>query len=444
MKIHLPFIRIFSFLLCLICIPVAAQTTVIKKPILDIQNWKTSEGTPVYFVRTPELPMVDIKIIFTAGSAYDNAEWGIASFVASLLNEGTKEHNADQIANIFDQVGAQFSNDTNQDFAVISLRSLTDSNYLTPALKMFNEVLSQAAFPDNALNRIKQQTLSAIRQQQQDPSAVATDTFYNNLYPDHPYGHPVLGTLKTVNAITKNQAQAFYQRYFVSSNAQIILVGNLDRPAAEKIAQNLMNALPQGAPAPKLATEDRQPSHITHALAFPSQQTTIMTGQLGIDRQNSQYFPLMVGNYLLGQMPLGSLLFEQVRNQRGLAYNASSALSLMTYRGPFLIVLQTRTEKKNEALDITEKVLRDYISKGPDLSQLELAKQNIINHFPLNLSTNDDIATILMQMAVNRRPLDYLDAYQGNVRAVTAEQIKQAFQALINPDKMLTVTVGQP
>lgn len=427
----------------IVCIGLTGQAKpAANQPILNIQHWQTSQGAPVYFVRTPELPMMDLKIIFTAGSAYDDAQWGIASLTADMLEEGSKIHTADQIAETFDQSGAQFDTNVNRDVTVVSLRSLTDPKYLTPALQTFNEVLSQPVFADKALSRLKQQTLSAIQAAQQDPSLVAADTFYQYLYPNHPYGHPVLGTADTINPLTHNQVESFYKRYYVSTNAKIVLVGDLDRQQAEQIAEQTMQALSKGSPAPTLAMNNSGPANGTHAVDFPSQQTTIVAGQLGIDRQSTQYFPLMVGNYLLGVMPLGSLLFDQVRNQRGLVYDVSSTFSPMTYRGPFVVILQTRTAEKDQALTITEQVLQQFVGKGPSSDQLQLAKQNIINHFPLNLSTNDQIASALMQMAINQRPLDYLDTYRAQVDAVTAEQIKQAFQSLIVPDKLLVVTVG--
>lgn len=435
-----PFVKIIArlgFVLCGVYINSLAQ------PILAIQHWETSQGAPVYFVNTPELPMIDVQIIFTAGSAYDDGQWGIASLVAGTLDEGTKTHDANQIADSFDQVGAQYNNSTTRDVTIISLRSLSDPKYLTPALQMFNEVLSQATFPETAVARVKQQILSKLHEQQQNPTDVAANAFFENLYPNHPYGHPSLGAVQTVSAITATQAQTFYQRYYVSHNAKIVIVGNLDRLTAQKIAEQFMTSLPKGSPAAPLAMENKQPNDGLHALAYPFQQNTIVTGQLGIDRQSSQYFPLMVGNYLLGEMPLGSLLFQQVRNQRGLAYGINSSFVLMTYRGPFVIFLQTRTAEKNQALDVTQKVLSQFISQGPTSQQLQLAKENIVEHFPLDLATNEQIIDVLAQMAINQRPLDYLDTYRDKVNAVTVEQVKQAFQTLINPQKMLTVTVGQ-
>jgi zinc protease len=428
------FIKIIGFLCGCLCLAANAQT---------IQYWKTAQGTPVYFVQSTNLPMLDVRVVFTAGSAYDQKLWGIASLTASTLNEGTRAHSADQIAETLEQTGAQYEADTDRDVTILALRTLSDPKYLKPALQIFNEMMSQANFPDQALERVKQQTLSAIRQQQQEPFSVAMDVFYRYLYPQHPYGHAVLGTPSTVPAITREQVQGFYQQFFCKANAKIILVGNLDRAGAEKIASQLISGLPDGKTPPVLTAATPITAASEQAIHFPSQQTSIITGQLGIDRHNSDFFPLMTGNYLIGQLPMASELFEQVRNQRGLAYNASSALLLLTYRGPFIVAMQTRTAEKNTALEVTRNILQQFVTQGPTPEKLELAKQNIIQHFPLTLATNSQLIGVLTQMAINQRPLNYLDTYRDHVNAVSADQVKLAFQNLIKPDKMLTVMVGQ-
>ena len=205
---------------------------------------------------------------------------------------------------------------------------------------------------------------------------------------------------------------------------KLFSVGNLQRPIAEQIAAQLMEVLPKGTPAPALAQAKNLTTSALYALKFPSQQTSIITGQLGIDRQNSEYFPLMVGNYLLGQLPMASELFEHVRNQGGLAYGASSGFILMSYRGPFMISLQTRTAKKTTALKMTQEVLQKFVTQGPEPEKLQLTRQYIINHFPLTLATNSQITNVLTQMAINERPLDYLDTYQSKVNAVTPAEVK--------------------
>ncbi len=426
-----------NFFLLFCCLPCFSSS-----PILPIEKWETSQGVPVYFVSTPHIPIVDISVILNAGSAYDQNQWGLAQLVANALDEGTKKHNADQLAVAFEKTGAQYSSQTDRDTTVISMRSLSDTEFLQPALQTFTEVIGSASFPEDAFNRVKSQTLSAIQQDQQDPSATAKNAFYKTLYGDQPYGHPVLGTRDTLKAITRTNVENFYKQYYITANAKIIIVGDLQRIDAEKIANNLMSSLPKGKPAPSLTVAKAAAEGSTEAVAFPSQQTTVILGQLGIDRHSNQYFPLLVGNFLLGQMPLGSMLFQQVRNERGLVYSIYSAFPMLTYRGPFAILFKTRSSEKDQAQQITRQVLAQFMINGPAPEQLQLAKQYIINNFPLNLATNEDIEGALQEIAVNNRPLNYLDTFRDNVAAVTADQIKQAFQQTLSPDKMVTVSVG--
>lgn len=443
MKIKQLLIKLFAALFYFFVISSFAQTDTTTKPIVDIQFWHTPQGVPVYFVQAPQIPMVDLQVIFTAGSAYDGEQWGIANITASMLNEGSQHHNADEIANAFDQAGAQYNSTTNRDASVISLRSLSAPQYLNPALKMFTEVLTQANFDPKALARVKQQVLSGIDEQQQNPSKVAANAFYQNLYENQAYAHPILGTNQTVTAINDSQVKNFYQTYLVSHNAKIVLVGDIDRKSAENITSELMNNLTPGSAAPVLEKINQNAPGRVKDIDFPSQQTTIITGQLGIDRKDPRYFPLIVGNYVLGQMPMSSLLFEQVRNQNGLAYDVYSTFSLMTYRGPFVIVLQTRSAEKTQTLELTQKILQQFVNTGPSEQQLQSAKQNIINSFPLELSTNSQISQELVDIALNDRPLDFLDHYRENVNAVTVDQIRQAFQDHIDTKNMLTVMVGK-
>jgi len=424
-----------NFLLLFCCFPCFAG-------VLPIEKWETSQGVPVYFVSTPHIPIVDISVILNAGSAYDQNQWGLAQLVANSLNEGTKKHNADQLAVAFEKTGAQYNSQTDRDVTVVGMRSLSDAEFLQPALQTFTEVIGSANFPEDALNRVKSQTLSAIQQNEQDPSATAKNAFYKTLYGDQPYGHPVLGSSDTIKAMTRAQVENFYKQYYVTANAKIIIVGDLERNDAEKIANDLMSSLPKGKPAPNVAVARAAAVGSTEAVTFPSQQATVILGQLGIDRHSDQYFPLLVGNFLLGQMPLGSLLFQQVRNEQGLVYGIYSAFPLLTYRGPFAILFKTRSSEKDQALQITRQVLAQFLVNGPSPAQLQLAKEYIINNFPLNLTTNNDIESALQEIAINNRPLDYLDTFRDKVAAVNADQVKQAFQQTLSPDKMVTVSVG--
>lgn len=430
------------FFTVLFCGLAFCQSFAATKPVLNIQTWQTTNGTPVYFVASPEIPMVQINVVFAAGSARDGDKPGLAQLTNAVLNEGTADLNADQIAQKFDAVGAIFGNGVDRDKATVALQSLTDPQYLTPALQTFTDVLTKPNFPQDAFLRNQKQLLNIITQQQQTPNAVAKNAFYAATYGNQPYAHPPIGTMLTVSALTANDLINFYKQYYVAKNAIITIVGAVDRNQAEKMANQLSAGLATGTAAVPLATAPMLTQANMQRIKFPSEQTNIIAGQVGINFNNPDYFPLTVGNYLLGGSGLTSLLFNQVREKRGLAYGVGSGFTPLEANGPFGIILQTRNSEANKALQVAQDTLKDFMKSGPSPAELSATKEKIINSFPLGLVGNDAISDNLVTIAFYHLPLNYLDTYRDKVNAVTVDQIKNAFQKTVSPDKFVTIMVG--
>jgi len=415
---------------------------VVAAPVVNILHWKTKVGTPVYFVQSKQLPMLDINVMFAAGSAYDEKNPGVSAMVANMLGEGTVNKTANQIASGFDRVGAQFSAASDRDNIGVQLRSLTEDKYLTPAINLFDEVVSEPVFAGRALARLKNQTIAAIKISDQDPGSVAAKAFYADVYKGTVYAHPVLGTVDSVKHLMAQQLKSFYTQYFIAQNAKIVMVGDISEAKAKHIANTLTGKLRSGKVAriikPIASDYKGQDLHIK----FPSQQTAIIMGQRGILPDNKERFALIVGNYVLGGLPLSSILYHQVREKRGLAYFAYSNFNTMQFRGPFVVSLKTRANQTQNAISVVKQVLSDYIAKGPSEKQLQAAKQNLIGGFPLGLDSNGNILSVVSSMAFYNRPLDYLDHYRERVRAVTVDDVKQAFQSVLHSKQMVTVSVG--
>ncbi len=420
----------------------ANQSKTPPKKVIHIQHWQTKNGATVYFVQRRELPMVDVRVVFTAGSAYDGKNHGLSELTNSLIGEGAQSETANQIASDFDRLGAQFATSAGRDQATVALRVLSNKKYLQPALKTFVKVLSEANFPTKAIRRIKNQTLAAISAGQQTPGGVAEKAFYQAVFSGQPYAHSPLGSAKTVAAIDKNKIVEFYHRYYVAKNADIVLVGHLTRRQAVGIANEIVDGLPTGAAAKRLKLAPHLKAPVVQHINFPSRQTAILIGQVGITRKNPNYFPLIVGNAILGGFPTTSILFQQVREQRGLAYYAYSFFRPLRYRGPFMISLKTKVSKTKLALSVVDTIVKNYLKQGPSAEQLKEAKQNIIGSFPLTLASNKNIVAVLTNIAFYHRPLDYLDTYRSKIRAVTVLQIKEAFDREIHLNKLVTITVG--
>ncbi len=409
----------------------------------QIQHWVTDNGARVYFVAAPELPMVDIQITFDAGSARDGERPGLALLTNGLLAEGAGPWDADVIAARFEGVGAAFSNSAGRDMASLSLRSLTRPELLEQALATLEAIVERPTFPQAAFERERSRLLVAIERRGQDPGAQARLAFYRTLYGEHPYAHPPSGYRHSVQAIERQDLIAFHRRYYVARNAVIAIVGAVDRAQAEQLAERLSDELPAGAPAPDLPPVPEPDEGRRVAIEFPSSQSHILMGQLGVYRGDPDYFPLFVGNHILGGASLVSRIFDEVREQRGLAYSAYSQLVPMRRRGPYLMGLQTRNDQAEEALNVLRQTVHRFVAEGPSAEELRAAKANLLGGFPLRIDTNRKILGYLNMIGFYGLELDYLDRFTARIEAVTLEQVRDAFQRRVHPERMVTVVVGR-
>ncbi|OGO94027.1 MAG: hypothetical protein A3F10_01020 [Coxiella sp. RIFCSPHIGHO2_12_FULL_42_15] len=409
---------------------------------VEIQKWQTSQGVPVYFVERPEIPMMDIAVVFSAGSARDDKNWGLASFTSTMLDEGTTTKSSIDIAREFDQVGAQMSAGADRDMTMVSLRSLTDSVYFTPAFHLFLDVLTNPCFPSSSFVRVQNQTLDVIRQNRQDPSNVAQETFFKNLYSDQPYGHPILGTEETVKAIPLAALKEFYKKYYVRGNALVVLVGAFNSKQAHDVGEKIASSLHAGKAAPLLPMAQQQEKGKNIFVTMPVTQNTVMMGNVAISRNDPNYFNLLVANHVLGGLPMTSLLFNEVRNKEGLAYAVYSGFAPLQAKGPFVVMLQTRATKTAQAIHIARTTVKKYLNRGPTREELQDAKLNLVGGFPLKVASNHGVLTNVINIAFYQLPLNYLQTYTTNVSKVTARSAKKAFDHVVQLSRFNTIEVG--
>ncbi len=408
----------------------------------QIQQWTSANGAQVYFVPAPDLPMVDVRIVFDAGSAKDGELAGLAQLTNGLLSEGAGPLDADQIAERFEGVGARFGASAFRDMAVVSLRSLTDQSLLEPALDTLALVLNEPRFPEDAFEREVNRTLIGLRAEQQDPGSVVSKAFYRAVYGSHPYAAPSNGTEESLKVLKRADAQAFHQRYYVAKNAVVAIVGAVDRQGAEAIVKRALGKLPAGSAAAATPAVAPLTEGTVTRLPHPSEQTHILLGQPGITRDDPDYFALYVGNHVLGGSGLVSRVSDEIREKRGLSYSAYSYFMPMRAAGPFTAGLQTRNDQAEEALEVLRLTLQDYIANGPTEKELTAAKKNISGGFALRVDSNSKIVENLAMIGFYDLPLDYLDTFISKVEAVDAEQVRDAFQRRLDPNHMATVIVG--
>ncbi len=410
---------------------------------LNIQHWTTPEGAKVLFAQTKGLPMLDIQLNFDAAASRDSDQYGLASLTSALLGTATKYHDEEQIINAFESVGAQFSTNSLKDMSIVSLRTLSKPLILKKSLDTFVEVITQPSFKQKYLSREKRQTLRAIEASKQSPANIASLAFDKAVFADHPYAHAKIGTQESINPISIKDLKRHYRQFYVAKNLTIALVGDISREKAKQISRQISHGLNIGKKAKTnlmvLPLEQPQTIHIE----FPSKQTHLLIGQTGVNRTHPDYYPLYLGNHILGGSGLTSILSGEIREKKGLAYSAYSYFSKMQSNGIFMMRLQTKNNQALEAKNISIQTLRNFINNTIDSQKLQDGKDNIIGGFALETASNANILTYLSIIGFYDLPLDYLSGFTNKIRGISAEDIQRSFENLIDMDKLIVLSVGQ-
>ena len=407
-----------------------------------IQYWQTDSGVQVYFVPTQGLPILDVRLVFDAGSARDGAQNGVSALASRLLKQGAAGFSAQDIAEQLESVGAQLSASTSRDFTSISYRSLTDTEALRTSWAVLKNIVNTPSFPERDFQREKERTLLSIKRREESPGTLAQLMLYQQMYQGHPYAKAIQGEKHTVNALSVSSIKDFYHRYYVAKNLTMVLVGGITRQHAETLVTDLISGLDEGEKASVIPVVTAVQEGKTLHREYPSQQTHILYSMPVLTHNDSDYFALYVGNHILGGSGYSSRILKEIREERGLAYSAYSYFHPMVQKGPFLMGMETRNEKVNEAAQAAQDTLQLFIEKGPSAEELIAAKKNISGGFALKLDSNKKLLGNVVSIVASGAPLDYLNTYLKNIESVTHEQIVDAFQRRVLLNKMTMVTVG--
>ena len=419
---------------------------------LPIQKLTLPNGATVFLVESPAIAMLDVQIDFDAGSRRDpRSKAGLASMTAALLEKGVLAKGAlpaldeNALGEAWADLGAQFGAGAGADRFSFSLRTLTEPDLLAKAVALAARQIGEPAFPDAVWQQDKQKTIAAIKESNTRPGTLAGRAYSQAVYGAHPYGYEL--TEASIVNISPADMRAFYAASVVACQARISMVGAVSRAQAEQIASALLARLPQVAcsavPAlPPVSEVAPLAQAMQKNIAFDAAQAQVLMGQPGYKRNDPAFFPLLVGNYILGGGGFVSRLQNEVREKRGLTYGAYSNFSPGLHAGAFTVSLQTRPDQAAQALAVARTVVKDFVDTGPTELEVKAAKDNLIGGFALLIDSNRKLLGNISNIAWNNLPLDYLDTWTQQVSKVTAQDIKTAMAAKLQPDKMVTIVLG--
>ena len=436
MSIHRVIVSITTTFLLLLSLPApAAATQLAERETLP-------NGMVILHTERHSVPMVSVVMAIRAGSISEPpAKAGLAYLTAALLNEGTLKRTSREISDAIEFVGGSLSASAGADYTTVSLTILKKDVEL--GFDLLADILLHPAFREEEVTRKKLITTNWLVQQNEEPGVVASIAFSKAVFGDHPYGRQVQGTVETIPAITRQDLIDFHSNYFAPNNAIVSVVGDISRDELKQLLGRYFGDWQQ----------KRIPENVLPAVAQKKNptvikvnkdltQTNIILGHLGITRVNPDYYAVTVMNYILGGGGFASRLMDNIRDNRGLAYDVHSYFSANRYSGSFQAGLQTKNESANtaiaEVIREMERMRIDQVSDG----ELEDAKSYLTGSFPLRIDSNSKIAGFNLAVEYYSLGLDYIDRYPAIINAITKEDILRVARKYLDPANYVLVIVG--
>ncbi len=418
--------------------------------ILPIEKLDSYKGARAYLVQTTSLPMVDIEISIDAGDRYDPAtKSGLATVAGQLMNYGAKSNagllSEAQIADEIADLGANLGVSVSGERAVMRIRTLSRKDLRDRTVLLASAMLSAPTYDTKILAREKQRMTTALLESETKPESVLERRFRKSVYGSYPLANsPSVQSVANINAA---DLQQFHKQFYRSDRMIVSIVGDVSKAEAAEIVQRLLqNVAQSGPPIAQLPEFERSPveplSQREVTIPFDSQQAHIAMGMTAVTRSNPDYFPLLLGNYILGGGGFVSRLMSEVREQRGLAYSVFSYFAPGKDVGIFQAGLQTKNDQATLALEVMSSTIAQFIANGPTQTELDAAKANLINGYPLRIDNNRKLLDNVSSIAWNNLPLDTMDLWTKQVEVVSLEQVRLAFQKYLAMDRMKIVVLG--
>ncbi|MBI5409530.1 MAG: insulinase family protein [Nitrospirae bacterium] len=409
---------------------------------LDVKREVLENGLALLIVERHNLPIVKISVGVKAGGISEPEEQaGLANLAASLLTEGTRNRTARQISDEIDFVGGGIGASSDDDYSTVTLSVLKKD--LNPGFELLSDIILNPIFPEEELNKKRERIKGSLKAREEDPGFVASREFRKAVFGAHPYGRLIQGTPETLDGLKREDLAAFHSAYYVPNNAIMSVVGDITPDEVKALLKQYFSGWkakdgnvtspqrPAGVKEKKVITIDKDLS-----------QANIILGHIGISRDNPDYYAVSVMNYILGGGGFESRLMQNVREEKGLAYDVHSFFDPNKYGGIFQVGVQTKNESANTALEEILKELNKIRDTMVSDEEMSGAKSFLTGSFPLRLETGARIANFLLAVEYYELGLDYVDNYPSYINSVTKEDVLRVAKKYLEPENFVLVVVA--
>ncbi len=399
-----------------------------------------AKGEEIWFAEDHTLPMVAMVAAFPAGSAYDpQGKDGLASFAASLLDEGAGRLDSKAFQAALADKAIQLGVQADRDWTVVSLVTLTAN--AKDAFRLLGMALTHPRFDAEAITRVRAQMLQNLRQQDEDPSQIAARDFHAVFFGPHPYGHDTDGDGPGLTSINRNDLVNFAAGHWVRNGVKIAVAGDVNTATLTALIKSTFGSLRASAvPPPPTPTRLGAPG--LHEFKMDVPQPNAVFALPGLLRSNPDYLTAYVANYILGGGGFSSRLTNEVREKRGLTYDISTDVPALQKAGLIEGTVATRADAMNQTLAAVKDTMAKFAAEGPTQQELDDAKTYLTGSYPLAFSSNAGIAGQLSAFQRAGMPVDYVTKRNSLINAVTLDDVKRVAKQYFDPKRLTVVVAG--
>ncbi|BEV46364.1 pitrilysin family protein [Afipia carboxidovorans] len=407
-----------------------------------IQRVISPGGIEAWLVQDATVPLVAMQFAFRGGSAQDPADKpGVAQLMSDNLDEGAGDLDSKAYHERLDRNAIQISFSVTRDYIRGSLRMLKESR--DEAFDLVRLAVTSPRFDAEPLERVRAQTISILRRESVTPGPIASNRFFAEGFPNHPYAHSPRGTLESIPAITADDLRAYRQKTFARDGLTVAVVGDIDADTLGKLLDKTFGALPAKGDLALVPQVTLATSAGKVAVPLDVPQTSILFGTPALKRDDPDFMAAYIVNHIMGGGSLSSRLYHEVREKRGLAYSVSESLWWMDKTSLMFGNTATRADKANETVERIAAELKRMADEGPTQQELDEAKSYLKGSQMLALDSSTKFAGALVQYQLDKLGIDYLDRRPAIIDAVTLDDAKRVAKKIWG-QSLLTVSVGRP
>ncbi len=423
-------------------LPPATSATSSSQQALP-EQFTLANGLRVLLLRDRSVPTINLSGQIDAGTVFDsNQKAGLANLTANNLMNGTQTQNALTLAKTLEDRGASLDFSASREGVSISGQGLSAD--LPILIQTLADVAQNATFPADQLELTRQRALTNLKVQLDDPQALGRRAFQQAIYPEnHPFHS--FPTVESLNSITRDDVQRFYQEHYRPDTTTIALVGDFEPAKVKALLNQTFGSWQANGKQPTLNLPSVQlPQKLTRLNKVIPGKAEAVTyiGHNSISRRDPRFYAALVLNQILGGDTLSSRLGTEVRDRQGLTYGIYSAFAAGMYPGPFLIQMQTDPQDAEKAIASTLALLKQIRQQGVTEAELNTAKRSISNSYPVELANPSDVANIILSNAVYGLSSQEIREFPQRIESVTMTQVQEVIQELIKPENVVIVTAG--